>query len=116
MNPTPAKYHDAVRLERLLGDPANPENLLSFRNAMARDDQEQFPEAALLRLHQLGVDQVYVPEPLGGRFGSCEGFIALIRTVSRRDLSVAVSHGTMVWTLLAWIAGDGFRRAVMSSS
>ena len=47
MNQIPLQYHDPVRLEQLLGDPGQAENLLSFRNAMLWDEQSQFPEAAL---------------------------------------------------------------------
>ncbi|MEI6780397.1 MAG: acyl-CoA dehydrogenase family protein [Verrucomicrobiota bacterium] len=114
----PAQYGDAVRLEQLLGDPGNPENLLSFCQAMAWDEQEQFPQAAISRLHQLGLHHFYVPKSLGGRFELCESFIALGRTLARRNMSVVVSHSTMLWTMLAWMGADsdqqrGVARAVL---
>jgi alkylation response protein AidB-like acyl-CoA dehydrogenase len=100
------QYDAAVRLEQLLGDPGNPQNLLSFRQAMAWDEQEQFPERAILRLRELGLHQGYVPVALGGQFQSCEQFIALGRTLARRNMSVVVTFSTMLWTMLAWIGGD----------
>ena len=106
MNEIPAQYHDAVRLEQLLGDPGSAENLLSFRNAVAWDEQEEFPEAAIARLHQLGLHHVYVPKALGGQFELCESFIALGRTLARRNMSVVVSYSTMLWTVLGWMGGD----------
>jgi alkylation response protein AidB-like acyl-CoA dehydrogenase len=102
----PAQYHAAMRLEHLLGDPGNPDNLLSFRRAMAWDEQEQFPESAMARLHQLKLHHGYVPASLGGRFELCESFIALGRTLARRNMSVVISYSTMLWTMLAWMGGN----------
>ena len=100
------QYHAAARLEQLLGDPGNSQNLLSFRQAMAWDEQEQFPEAAIQRLRELRLHHAYVPAALGGQFQSCEQFIALGRTLARRNMSVVVTFSTMLWTMLAWIGGD----------
>ena len=84
----------------MLGDPGKPENLFSFCKAMAWDEREQFPEAAFSRLHQLGLHHAFVPKSLGGQFELCESFTALGRTLARRNMSVAVSYSTMLWTML----------------
>lgn len=101
----PDQYRAAVRLEQLLGDPGAPENLLSFRQGMLWDEDDQFPEPAMTRLHRLGLHHVYVPKSLGGQFEHCESFLALGRTIARRNMSVAVSYSTMLWTMLAWMGG-----------
>lgn len=101
----PAQYLEALALEQTLGDPDRQENLLSFCNAMALDEADAFPEAAVSYLHNLGLHRSYVPEQLGGRFGSGETFVALGRVLARRNMSVAVSYSTMLWTVLAWIGG-----------
>lgn len=106
MSPVPHPYQAALRLEQLLGDPGTPANLLSFRNAMAWDEQEKFPEPAIVRLHQLGLPDSCVPKSLGGQFESCEGFIALGRTLARRDMSVVVSYSTLLWSMIAWMGGE----------
>ena len=95
-----------MRLEQLLGDPGNRENLLSFHSAMVWDELEQFPDLAIARLHSLGLHHVYVPKSLGGRFEHCESFIALGRVLARRNMSVVVSYSTMLWAMLAWVGGD----------
>lgn len=110
MNLTPVQFRDAIRLERLLGDPGVPSNLLSFHNAIRWDEQEEFPEEAIGRLHQTGLHHVYVPTWLGGRFESGEAFIALGRVLARRNMSVAVSYSTMLWMTLAWLGGDGIQQ------
>lgn len=112
----PAQYHPAVRLEQLLGDPGNPENVLSHRQAMEWDEQEVFPEAAIARLHQLKLHHGYVPAALGGRFDFCESFVALGRTLARRNMSVVISYSTMLWTMLAWIGGNPDQQRRMASA
>lgn len=89
----------------MLGDPDSPGNLLSFRNAVALDEADAFPEEAISRLLNLGMHDHYVPEQLGGRFRSSETFIALGRVLARRNMSVAVSCSTMLWSVLAWAGG-----------
>ncbi len=105
MSMIPAQYLEALAWERILGDPDNPDNLLSFRNAIALDEVDAFPEEAISRLLNLGLHRNYVPEQLGGGFRSSETFVALGRVLARRNMSVAVSCSTMLWTMLAWIGG-----------
>jgi alkylation response protein AidB-like acyl-CoA dehydrogenase len=106
VNLIPGQYAKAVRLEQLLGDPGTAENLLSFSNAILWDEREEFPRPALERLHRVRLHHVYVPKSLGGQFESCESFISFVRVVARRNMSVAVSYSTMVWTMLAWLGGN----------
>jgi alkylation response protein AidB-like acyl-CoA dehydrogenase len=101
----PVQYLEALAWEHMLGDPDNPDNLLSFRKAIALDEADAFPEEAVSRLLNSGLHYNYVPEQLGGRFRSSETFIALGRVLARRNMSVAVSCSTMLWTVLAWIGG-----------
>lgn len=98
-------YGTALQLEQCLGDPACADNVLSFRQAMQWDEADAFPEAAIARLHELGLHRVYVPQALGGAFETSEKFLALGRVLARRNLSVAVAYSTMLWTTLAWIGG-----------
>ncbi len=102
----PAQYLAALALEQALGDPERADNLLSFRNAVALDEADAFPEAAVGFLHNLGLHRAYVPTSLGGSFHSSETFVALGRVLARRNMSVAVSYSTMLWTMLAWIGGS----------
>jgi alkylation response protein AidB-like acyl-CoA dehydrogenase len=107
------QYLPALALEQALGDPSEPANALSARQSMALDEADAFPEAAVSLLHGLGLPRAYVPRALGGDFESCETFVALGRVLARRNMSVAVSYSTLLWSVLAWIGGDaGQQRAV----
>ncbi|TBU96225.1 acyl-CoA dehydrogenase family protein [Phytopseudomonas dryadis] len=106
----PAQYLPALALEQQLGDPRLDSNLLSYANALSLDEQDAFPEEAVTALNALGLPRTYVPEALGGTFRSCEGFIALGRTLARRNMSVAVAYSTMLWSTLGWIGGTQQQR------
>ena len=106
MKSIPSQYHAALRLESLLGDPGNAANVISFPHAIADDEAEAFPAAAMARLQHLGVHRAFVPRPWGGEFTNCETLVALARVVARRDLTVAVSYSTLLWTVLAWLGGS----------
>jgi alkylation response protein AidB-like acyl-CoA dehydrogenase len=95
-----------IELERILGDPGVAANTLSFHRSMALDEAEAFPETMVGHLHACRLHHHYVPVELGGAFDSCEVVISLARALSRRDLSVAITYGTLLWTMLAWISGD----------
>lgn len=100
------QYEQAIALERALGDPAHAGNPLSYLSAMQLDEADAFPETEMSHLHRLGLHRSYVPQALGGDFHSSEAFVALGRVVARRNMSVAISYSTMLWTMLAWIGGD----------
>lgn len=109
----PAQYLGALSLEQRLGDPWLESNLLSWPSALALDEQDAFPEAAVTGLNALGLPQAYVPHGLGGQFRSSEAFVALGRTLARRNMSVAVAYSTMLWSTLGWIGGtDAQRQAI----
>ena len=102
----PGSYRAALALEQALGDPMQPDSPLSYRQAMQHDERETFPEAAMGQLHRLGLHRAFVPRALGGDFDSSESFIAIGRVLARRDMTVAVSYCTMLWSVLAWIGGS----------
>lgn len=102
----PKQYREALAFERALGDPNHPENTLSFRQAITYDEADEFPEEAVSFLSALGISSAYVPRQLGGSFDSSETFVAIGRTLARRNMSTAVSYSTMLWSVLAWIGGD----------
>ena len=111
----PPQYRAAVALEQALGDPGHPDNTLSWHRAVAQDEAEEFPEAALALLQALGLPSTYVPQALGGEFTSSETFIALGRVLARRDMTVAVSASTLLWSVLAWIGGDPDQRRAVAN-
>ncbi|MEV1067406.1 acyl-CoA dehydrogenase family protein [Streptomyces sp. NPDC050263] len=80
-------------LERLLGDPYNVTNPYGFGAAVARDEQDAFPDELCDALREAGFHLNYLSPEWGGRFTSFEESMLLVRTAARRDLNVM--PGTM---------------------
>ena len=92
-------------LESQLGDPNNPDNPLSFAYSQKIDETEQFPEEAIRWLYESQLARHYVPEELGGSFRSFSELGEVIRVLSRRDASSAVTFSTLFWSFLTWTGG-----------
>ncbi|MFJ4579128.1 acyl-CoA dehydrogenase family protein [Streptomyces echinatus] len=78
------------------------------------DAREEFPAAACAVLDDCGTARAYVPAELGGVPGGLPELVAALRTVARRDVTVAVAHGkTFLGSVPTWVAGtDEQRRAL----
>ena len=105
------QYSAAESLEQRLGDPFAPGNAFSFGNAVALDEREEYPEQACEILDALKVSDHYIPSQLGGELKSFEEFIAVLRVIARRDLTVAIAHGkTYLGAVAVWVGGSGEQR------
>jgi alkylation response protein AidB-like acyl-CoA dehydrogenase len=105
------QYSAAEALEQRLGDPFAPGNVFSFGNAVALDEREEYPEQACRILDELKVHDYYIPSQLGGRLKSFEEFIAVLRVIARRDLTVAIAHGkTYLGAVATWVGGSDEQR------
>lgn len=113
--PTLPQYAEVERMEALLGPPDDPAGPFSFAQALSADEQEQLPQPALDQLREHGWHQYLVPLELGGRFDSCEEFMMLGRALARRDMSVAVSQSTQLWSMVTWIGGTGEQRRALAA-
>jgi alkylation response protein AidB-like acyl-CoA dehydrogenase len=101
------QYRAAEALELLLGDPFAPENVFSFKNAVALDEKEEYPAEACRLLDTLRVSDYYIPFEFGGKLKSFEEFIAVLRIIARRDLTVAIAHGkTYLGAVATWVGGS----------
>jgi alkylation response protein AidB-like acyl-CoA dehydrogenase len=90
----------AADLDRHLG-PAD------FERAMQLDEAEAFPEREIAALDAWGFGRHFVPAELGGELVRAESTFALIRALSRRDLTVAIAKSkTLLGALPVWIAGE----------
>lgn len=70
------------------------------------DAGERFPAAACRLLDDFGLPAFYVPTRYGGRLVDFAELVQLVRTVARRDLTVAVAHGkTFLGAACVWLAG-----------
>lgn len=105
------QYRTAVSLEQELGDPFAPGGVFSFGKAVALDEREEYPEEACKFLDELKIFNYYVPSQLGGALKSFEEFIAVLRVIARRDLTVAIAHGkTYLGAVATWVGGSDDQR------
>ncbi|MEU6093117.1 acyl-CoA dehydrogenase family protein [Streptomyces sp. NPDC047085] len=101
-----APYRLAGEFDGFLGDPADPSNAFSYAHCMELDEKEEFPSGICHRMEEWGLADYYVPVQHGGRLRDYEQLLQLIRTVARRDLTVAIGHGkTYLGGVCVWIAG-----------
>ncbi|QNE21516.1 acyl-CoA dehydrogenase [Kribbella qitaiheensis] len=95
----------AAELEARLGDPTDPDQLFSYENCAGLDARDEFPAAICDQLDGLGLSTYYVPPQYGGALQNYEDLFQLLRTVARRDMTVAVAHGAAyVDAVPTWIA------------
>jgi len=104
--------HARVRdLEIAMGDPFG-EGLFSYARRVEEDECEQYPLEAIEWLDRWGMQHQYVPLALGGMLRDFELVFWLIRTISRRDLTVAISHAvSFLGSCGVWIAGNQEQKA-----
>ncbi|QKW09294.1 acyl-CoA/acyl-ACP dehydrogenase [Streptomyces sp. NA04227] len=79
------------------------------------DAREEFPGEACAVLDGCGIAHAYVPPELGGAQGGLPELVASLRTVARRDVTVAVAHGkTYLGSVSAWVAGSYAQRRALA--
>ncbi|MFB8139947.1 acyl-CoA dehydrogenase family protein [Streptomyces parvus] len=79
------------------------------------DEAEEFPDAAYRLLAEAGTGAHYVPKRHGGRLHGLDGAMAVLRTVARRDLTVAIAHGkTFLGAMPTWVVGDDRQTELLS--
>lgn len=99
-------YRIAEELDRFLGDPGDPARPFSHTRCVELDEKEEFPADICRQLEEWGLTDYYVPVEHGGRLRSYEQVLQLMRTVARRDLTVAVGHGkTYLGGVCVWVSG-----------
>jgi alkylation response protein AidB-like acyl-CoA dehydrogenase len=111
------QFAHLARLEHELGSPESGDHPFTFDRALADDEQERMPAEALDRLRELGWHRYCVPAELGGELRWCEQFIMQARSLARRDLTVAISQSTQLWSVLVWLGGtDAQRRGLADAA
>ena len=106
----------AADLDQVLGDPMDDQaGAFSYRSIVDAEEADRLPKGAIETLLNWGFSQYLVPHSLGGRLTGLEDLLLLTRTVSRRDMTCAVTFGS---TLLAvnpvWLWGDFRQRKIVA--
>ena len=102
-------------LEKQLGNVLDENNVFSYQQIVACDEQEDFPEAACQQLNAWGLSHYYVPAAWGGKLTGFDQLILLMKLVARRDLTIAIAHGkTFLGASPIWVAGSDEQKRFVS--
>ncbi|MFJ9178083.1 AMP-binding protein [Streptomyces sp. NPDC102360] len=102
-------------LERRLGDPSDDRREFSYRRCAELDRAEEFPAAVCRELDALGVPRWFVPAEHGGELRGSEELLQIIRTIGRRDFTVALGHiKTYLGAISVWVAGRPEQAAALA--
>jgi alkylation response protein AidB-like acyl-CoA dehydrogenase len=102
----------AQELELALGNPFHPDAPVSFGTLVGHDEREEPPAAAFDALRTWGAHAHLVPRAWGGRLTSFDELLALVRVISRRDLTLTTGLGsTMLAAVPVWAWGGDEQRA-----
>jgi alkylation response protein AidB-like acyl-CoA dehydrogenase len=100
------QYRAAAALEQYLGDPACPDNALSFARAVALDERDAYPEEACAIIEEWGFYDYCIPVEAGGKLAAFEQFLSLVRVIARRDLTAAIALGkNYLGSVHIWVGG-----------
>ncbi|MEU9363227.1 AMP-binding protein [Streptomyces avermitilis] len=109
-------YALSRELEVRLGDPRDGGAEFSFRRSAELDRAEEFPAAICRELDALGVPRWFAPARYGGELRGSEELLQLIRTLGRRDFTVALGHvKTYLGAVSVWVAGRPEQAAALAA-
>ncbi|WP_053848197.1 acyl-CoA dehydrogenase family protein [Streptomyces sp. NRRL B-24085] len=99
-------------LEALLGDPDDPANPLGLSAVLAADERGELLAAGEEALAAFGLGAEFVPVEFGGRLARADRFALLMRSLFRRDASLAIGHGvtSFIAGLPVWADGSDEQR------
>jgi len=109
------QYWVAETLERDLGDPQQPDQMMSFQHVLDLDEREEFPHDMIQWLYDWKLQHHYIPSECGGEFTNFEEFIAFVRVLSRRDQTTAIAFTTMFWSYLVWMGGTDDQKQTLAN-
>jgi alkylation response protein AidB-like acyl-CoA dehydrogenase len=111
----PEQYRTAESFEHYLSDPADPNSRIPFTAALELDEREEYPSEQHVALDLWDLPEFYIPAELGGRLKSFEEVFAILRALSRRDLTVALTHViTFLGAVPIWIAGSEDQKRMLA--
>lgn len=84
----------SIELSTFLGDPRAPGGPFSYRDTIDSEERGELPPGAVDAIREWGFQEFLVPAELGGRLRTLEELFAVTRTVSQRNLTIAVMFGS----------------------
>ena len=92
--------------DRLLGDPSDPDAVISTARSLELDERSELPAEAIAAADEWGLQRYYVPAEHGGLLTDVLTPLLMVRHLARRDVSPAVIHGkSFLGSVCAWVAG-----------
>ncbi|MFD0140225.1 acyl-CoA dehydrogenase family protein [Streptomyces sp. NPDC127159] len=109
-------HSSVLRLDRFLRESDSGDGLLSPGAMAALDREERFPAEVCRALDDFGLAAHYADARHGGLLDDHVELVQLLRTVARRDLTVAVAHGkTFLGTAPVQVAGSPVQAAALAA-
>ncbi|MGX1756535.1 acyl-CoA dehydrogenase [Streptomyces lydicus] len=103
-------------LERALGDAHDPDNPLGHDAVLAADERAEILPAGEAALDTYGFNAEFVPKRHGGRLSRIDRLMHMMRTVSRRDPTLALAYGftNYISGSAMWTAGSDVQQQQMA--
>ncbi|ARB93571.1 acyl-CoA dehydrogenase [Legionella longbeachae] len=93
--------------EAYLGNPETQNTPVNFEHSLIFDEQESLAWPQIKFIQEWGVMEYLIPCALGGKLDSLDSTYALVKSISRRDLTTAVAVGlSFLGALPLWLAGN----------
>jgi alkylation response protein AidB-like acyl-CoA dehydrogenase len=106
-----------MSLEKVLGDPFDDDDPLSFRAVLDADEEGRLPAAGEEALSGWQLCAELVPRRLGGRWAGTDELARRARSVFRRDAALGVSHvaAPLSAVVPVWASGSAEQQARLTS-
>jgi len=88
----PAHLEDLNDWEKKLGDPFVDDSVLSFNRSLVLDENSELPKDCIDELKSMGYYEYLVPDKWNGKLHSYQHLYHLIRSLARRDVTVATMY------------------------
>jgi len=100
--------NEATQLEQYLGNPNDPNTILSYTNILAADEAGTMPKDAEECLDQWHLSQFFVPEELGGKLQRFDTMAEVLRPIFRRDITLGLGYGvtSFMAAVNVWLSGS----------
>lgn len=120
-DPTPSRLGPARRpaadLDRFLGDPRTGSGPFSYHEIVEAEERDELPAGALEAIREWGFQAYLVPEAAGGRLTGLEELYHLCRTLSRRNVTIAVAYGSALLAVNpVWLWGREDQRKTVAQA
>lgn len=93
--------------ESYLGNPEHHQSPINFKQSLEYDEQELLAWPQIRLIQQWHFMDYFIPQQLGGKLDSLDSIYALVKSISRRDLTTAIALSlSFLGALPIWIAGN----------